>query len=101
MVTFVANHKDTPADKDPITSQAFSFCWGVMDSNLKDLMTGANRRYRPAQKALKAFETLLPYVEELRERGILARHPTESLREQSEKKKTKLVKKNQITRTGK
>jgi hypothetical protein len=45
-----------------------------MDSQLKELL-GAARRNRQAQKALREFEPLFPYIEELRDRGVLARHP--------------------------
>ena len=60
MVAFVANHKEISLHKNLIDFHAFSFCWGVMDSNLKDLLTIANRRHRPAQKVFKNLKSYYP-----------------------------------------
>lgn len=85
MLTFVSECEVNSPNSDVISLQAVNFCWGVMDSKLKELLH-VTYRNRPAQKVLREFQHLLPYVEELREKGILARHPTERIKlEQSQK----------------
>ena len=67
-----------------INDQALKFCWAILDSNLKALKTS---RQRAAKKAAHEFAGLEPFVNELRDRGILARHPEEERKFQPEEKK--------------
>jgi hypothetical protein len=76
MVAFTVNHADRT---DEPFARAISYCYGVMDATLRDLQDEC-KKYPWAKKVLRQFKDLLPFTKELRDRGILERHPEEKRR---------------------
>jgi hypothetical protein len=76
MVAFTAKHADRT---DEPFARAISYCYGVMDATLRDLQDEC-KKYPWARKVLRQFKDLLPFTKELRDRGILERHPEEKRR---------------------